>query len=41
MVRREEEDPDDYMFPLTLKTKKPTGSGTASPALPALLNGTG
>jgi hypothetical protein len=35
-VRREEEDPDDYPFPLTLKTKKTTsapGSGTASPAL--------
>ena len=30
---REEEDPDDYPFPLTLKTKKPTGSGAMSPAL--------
>lgn len=30
---REEEDPDDYPFPLTLKTKKPTGSGAISPAI--------
>lgn len=29
----EEEDPDDYPFPLTLKTKKPTGSGAMSPAI--------
>lgn len=32
-MHREEEDPDDYPFPLTLKTKKPTGSGAISPAL--------
>lgn len=36
----EEEDADDYPFPLTLKTKKPNGSGTASPAILAI-NGTG
>ena len=29
----EEEDPEDYPFPLTLRTKKPNGSGAASPAL--------
>lgn len=32
-LAREEEDPDDYPFPLTLKTKKPTGSGAMSPAI--------
>jgi hypothetical protein len=35
--RSEEEDAEDYPFPLTLKTKK--DSGTISPAIPAT-NGT-
>jgi len=37
---REEEDPDDYPFPLTLKTKKGT-SATNSGAVSPALNGTG
>lgn len=33
MLNREEEDPDEYPFPLTLRTKRPTGP--TSPAEPA------
>jgi hypothetical protein len=32
MMSREEEDPDEYPFPLTLRTKRPTGP--TSPAEP-------
>lgn len=35
MVSREEEDPDEYPFPLTLRTKRPTGpTSPVEPALP-------
>lgn len=32
-MHREEEDADDYVFPLTLKTKKQPESGAVSPAI--------
>lgn len=35
---REEEDPDEYPFPLNLRIKKPAGE-PLSPAEPAILNG--
>ncbi|KAF1731129.1 Glycogen (starch) synthase [Beauveria bassiana] len=34
-----EEDPDEYPFPLTLRTKQPTVTDTLSPAAPAPLQG--
>ncbi|KFY08798.1 hypothetical protein V491_08407, partial [Pseudogymnoascus sp. VKM F-3775] len=44
----EEEDPDEYPFPLTLRTRRPSGSaidslsaGPTSPADPAKANGEG
>jgi glycogen synthase len=36
MTNSEEEDPEEYPFPLTLKQKKPTGSGTITPTINGL-----
>lgn len=36
-VHSAEEDPDEYPFPLTLRTKQPTVTDALSPAAPAAL----
>lgn len=40
LIFSEEEDPDDYPFPLTLKTKSPKTSEPTSPAPMMSINGT-
>jgi len=39
ILNREEEDPDEYPFPLTLRTKRPTGPTSPAEPAPPITNG--